>query len=101
MTAARLFLLKRVAFKYEDEIRVILIDKRKSDKNGVGIEYKMDATELIKQILLDPSVDDYTYLMISKVLEESYGFRRSENGLRRVMKSSLYSKPEIATIYID
>lgn len=101
---ARLLLLKRIAYKYEDEIRIILVKKNKTKEQGINLEYQCKNTDLIETIVLDPSLADNTTALLKDVFENKYNFKpkQNKNGRlqRRVLKSQLYAvqKPQILTI---
>lgn len=95
--AARLFMLKRIAFQYEDEIRIVLVSKDKDDvryKKGVKMPYKCKNIELIKRIVLDPEIGKQTADMIRNVLIDKYGFvsyPKTDGGIfNRVIQSKIY-----------
>ena len=94
--AARLLLLKREAFHYEDEIRILLLKKNKSNGEGLALKYSCENTDLFKYILLDPNLKDYTYDVLKDVFISKYGFAQS-----RVFRSHLYDPTEVDTIKID
>ena len=104
--ASRLFLLKRVAFKYEDEIRIILVKKNATKENGIKVTYDCDNTDLIHQIVLDPNLGDSTSRMLKKVFATEYGFKPFVGTFHihntvRVLQSQLYTKKSIAELHID
>ena len=93
---ARLFLLKRLAFQYEDEIRIILVSKDKENAKymkGIEMPYKCENTELIQRLVIDPDIGKRTYAMISNFLIEKYGFisYQKEDGtiFNRVVQSAI------------
>lgn len=108
MWCAELLLLKRNAYKYEDEVRIIMVEKQKkikSDtdsimtkpnvKKGIKVGFKCKNTDIIKDIILDPSLERDTEMMLKNVFEEIYDFKPISNSAkahRRVMKSGLYTK---------
>ena len=102
--AARLFLLKRIAFKYEDEIRVIVVKDKATKEKGIGIDLQCENTDLIQSVVLDPNLGDYTYGMLKDLFINKYGFTRDvKNGrtYNRVLRSQLYAQQEQATLKID
>ena len=102
--AARLFLLKRIAFKYEDEIRVIVVKEKATKEKGIGIDYLCDNTDLIQCVVLDPNLGDYTFKMLKDLFVNKYGFTRTvKNGrtYNRVLRSQLYAQQEQAILKID
>lgn len=102
--AARLFLLKRIAFQYEDEVRIILLKKNKTQEMGIEMEYTCDNTDLIRSIVLDPRLGDNTAEVLSKCFTEDYGFKPYNSGktmVKRVLRSQLYANPAQATLHLD
>lgn len=101
---ARLLLLKRVAYKYEDEIRIILVKKDKTKEQGINLEYQCENTDLIETIILDPSLADNTTMLLKEVFENKYNFKprlnKSKRLQRRVQKSQLYAKQKPQTLTV-
>jgi hypothetical protein len=80
----QLLLLKRIAFKYEDEIRILAIKKNKTKEQGIKLSYSIRPNELIDTITIDPRAGDQTVSMLKELFENKYGFDK-------VYKSQLYS----------
>ncbi len=80
----KLVLLKRIAFKYENEIRIIIIKKYKTEQKGIKLVFKNNANELIDRITLDPSVGVHTEKMLKELFKETYH-------IPKVYKSELYT----------
>lgn len=102
--AARLFLLKRKAYSYEDEIRIIIVKGNATKEDGIGINYKCENTDLIQRIVIDPRQGDYTVDMLKKIFINEYGFSstiRNEKPFNRVLHSQLYAKQKRALLRID
>lgn len=102
--AARLFLLKRIAFQYEDEVRIILLKKNKTQDTGIEMEYTCGNTDLIRSIVLDPRLGDNTAEVLDKCFTEDYGFKPYISGkttVKRVLRSQLYASPAQATLHLD
>lgn len=102
--AARLFLLKRIAFQYEDEIRIILLKKNKTQESGIELKYTCENTDLISRIVLDPRLGDNTFELLYKCFSEHFGFQPYYSGkktVKRVLRSQLYAKPAQATLHLD
>ena len=62
--AARLFLLKRTAFSYEDEIRIIIVKENTTKETGINFSYNCENTNLIQRIIVDRRVGVYTFNML-------------------------------------
>ena len=102
--AARLFLLKRIAFQYEDEVRIILLKKNKTKENGIELNYDCENIDLISRIVLDPRLGDNTAEMLYKCFADNYGFTAYHSGkttVKRVLRSQLYATQAQATLSID
>lgn len=83
-----LLLLKRIAFEYEDEIRIIITKKNKTKEKGIKIIYT-DTKTLISKIVIHPSVKEHTEKLIKESIKSKYG-------IMTVFKSNLYnSKSDI------
>ena len=99
--AARLFMLKRISFSYENEFRILINPPKKINKNGVSVPYLCDPTDLINQIVIDPRVGDRTFNMLKSWFGDRYGFERTDAGAARVLQSQLYAPQKQAVIPID
>jgi len=81
---ARLLLLKRKAFRYENEFRAIIVKNKKSDVPGITLDIP-DILKLVKSITIDPNIGDHEYEMISNHLISRYHFNKNQ-----IMRSRLY-----------
>lgn len=102
--AARLFMLKRIAFQYEDEVRIIALKKNKTQELGIELHYACNNNELISRIVLDPRLGDNTTLMLQNYFSEKYGFTPYISGktiVNRVLRSQLYEKQGQESLSID
>lgn len=102
--ASRLFLLKRISFAYEDEIRIIIVKKYPTKEDGIGLSYHCNNTDLIQRIVLDPSLHDYTSQMLKKVFINEFGFSSTKHGdkiFNRVLLSQLYADQRQAELKLD
>lgn len=82
----RLLLLKRIAFLYENEIRVLIVKSHKTKETGIKIPYLIKPEELIDTITLDPSIGKNTEVVLKDLFKNKYGFKK-------VYKSQIYSMP--------
>lgn len=101
---ARLFLLKRIAYAYEDEIRIIVVKPNATKENGIVMKYNCENTDLIQRIVLDPNIGDYTYSMLKELFAEKYGFTpiiRGGQTYNRVLRSQLYANQTQAVLKLD
>lgn len=105
----RLLLLKRIAYQYEDEIRIILIKKRAAigeKPAGIKLNYRCENQSLISHIILDPSIEQYTTELLKETFISKYGFKSMVNlatgkTTSVVLKSALYSAQKRATLEWD
>lgn len=89
---ARLLLLKRKDFEYENEIRVIVVKQKETQERGIRLPIK-DIYQLINQITIDPSAGNYTTEALKYYLTGELGFTpidRSMGQFHRVVRSNLY-----------
>ena len=89
---ARLLLLKRKDFEYENEIRVIVVKQKDTQKKGIRLPIK-DIYQLISQITIDPSAGNYTTDALKYYLTGELGFTpidRTTGQFHRVVRSNLY-----------
>ena len=82
---ARLLLLKRKAFEYEDEFRAIIVKKDKSDAAGITVDIP-NIAKLIKKITIGPTVGEEEFKMIKEHLMTKYFFTN-----KKIEKSNLYN----------
>lgn len=90
----RLLLLKRVAFEYENEIRVIIVKKNKTQEKGISVPFNCNNTDLIHSIMLDPRLGDEVTKMLKEVFVQKYSFTPfviNDRPKYRVLKSQLYA----------
>lgn len=96
---ARLLLLKRNAFMFEEEIRVIVVEDH---LQGSAVQPKEDEcrylkycchhTDIFKSLLLDPRLSDTSFNTLKTIFEQDYGFANAGNNQPRVRRSRLYSR---------
>lgn len=102
--ASRLFMLKRIAFMYEDEIRIVIVKKKSTQENGIKVNYSCDNVSLIHQIILDPNLGENTSSLLKKAFVREYGFTPFVGKVHnnpRVLQSQLYAKQSPAELHID
>lgn len=92
----RLLLLKRQAFEYENEIRIILIkkgNKISKEKKGITIKYStkmnnIQHTDLFKVIKIDPNTDE----IVSDYIKECVFVQKFKFPSKNIHISKLYKK---------
>lgn len=100
----RLLFLKRNAYMYENELRIVLVEKDETgrDKDGMSFNFKCPATDLVQEITLGPkwndnNLKDALSAPLGKVINGlcGYGFTpiTDKRGHRylRVKQSRLYN----------
>lgn len=96
---ARLLLLKRNAYKYEDELRIMIVKKEKTKERGIMLEFHCEPTSLIERVILDPNLQVQTEYLFKRIFEDYYNFKPVSNSLgktyKRVVKSQLYAKKKV------
>ena len=97
---ARLLLLKRTAFKYEDEIRIMVLKKKPTSEKGITLKYNCQNTDLIRTITLDPSLKEYTLKLFKDIFVSKYHFV-PQGTIQRVQQSSLYKTQPAEKIPIN
>ncbi len=90
----RLLLLKRSAYRYENEIRFFIVKHEKTQLEGILMDYHRDARDLIKTITIDPNVNTEVFQLIKEKLVNQYGFTDYSRSNKRVRKSLLYTSPK-------
>lgn len=95
---ARLLLLKRQDFTYENEIRLIVIKKKDAKTEGFNFNYKCDNKTLIKNLMISPRVKDSTFHFLKKYLAIEFDMppKIDKKGIEkpRILRSRLYNKEE-------
>lgn len=83
----RSLLVKRTAFRHEKEVRLLYFDDQRQT-DGQFLRYKLNAHNLIDQIMIDPRVSNAEF----RKLKEEIQCRTEFKG--RILRSLLYSPPE-------
>lgn len=77
---ARLMLLKRKAFSYEDEYRAIIVRPYRSPVLGIKVKI-LDINTLISGVAIDPRVGDYTFNMLKNYITDKYQLSKVQQSL--------------------
>lgn len=85
----RLLLLKRMAYKYEDEIRIFFVSKDINECKGLCLEHTYEIRELYKHVELSPLI---TYEKASSV--ERYLIRKFKYEKKQIHNCHLYDSVE-------
>ncbi|MCL4484603.1 MAG: hypothetical protein M1445_18660 [Bacteroidetes bacterium] len=99
----KLLLLKRVSFEYENEFRIILISKSKTDStNGVNIKipkiktkFPKSIKEIIPSIKIGPSKNNDFVSALKKILVELVDSEISASKLKRTLKAKVYNVSKV------
>ena len=90
---ARLLLLKRRAFEYEQEYRAIIVKPKATKERGINVDIH-DIHDLISSITIGPKVREDTFNMLKSIFVGKYGFNP-----KNIKQSHLYkSLPNDAII---
>lgn len=90
-TKVRLLLLKRIAYRYEDEIRFFVVRDKTANIKGTFVPFGIPNTSMIEAITIDPNIGVNTVKMLKKIFENDYGFLPRAHNQKRVQRSLLYS----------
>ena len=92
---ARSLLVKRKAYRFENEVRLIYFDHDKV-RNAQGIyKYKIDPFTVFDQVMIDGRVPVEEFSALKREIVERTGISS-----RRVRRSSLYSAPKDFVVYV-
>ena len=81
--------MKRKAFEYEREVRLIYI-KRSKEKRANGVyKYRLDPYDVFDQVMIDPRMSDENYLKYRDEIVSKTNFDKS-----KVKHSELYKQPK-------
>ena len=94
----RMLLLKRNAYKYENELRFFIVRDKVSNAKGMLLPFAIPNTDLIKYISLDPRLEEHTVALLRKEFENTYGFHPYSPTNRRVQRSLLYKEEKKTTL---
>lgn len=84
---AKTLLVKRPAFRHENEVRLLYFEKD-SEKTSVIFKYDIDPHLLIDQIMVDPRVMYPEFTKIKNEIKTKTGFKG------RILRSMLYAPPK-------
>lgn len=77
--------LKRKAFEYEQEVRLVLDSKKERPDENIHHIFVEDPNEIIEKIVLNPLIDNEMAILQRKILTDTFGFKGD------VAKSHLYT----------
>ncbi|MBQ7490042.1 MAG: DUF2971 domain-containing protein [Bacteroidales bacterium] len=84
---ARLLLLKRIAYQYENEYRVIVVKDKKTKELGIKMPFGMSNEDLIDSITLDPNLKSN----ISSLFKSEFNrLMNNTSSKTKVFQSQLY-----------
>lgn len=88
---AQSLLFKRVAFKHENEVRLLFNSKFKGERTPNFYQYRFNPLELIEDIVFDPRIEYSEFKRYKKNLIQL-------NFDKKIVKSKLYDMPEFKII---
>ena len=77
--------LKRKAFEYEQEVRLVLDSKKERPDEDIYHILVEDPNEIIEKIVLSPRIDNEMVILQRKILKDKFGFKGD------IAKSQLYT----------
>ncbi|MGJ3440663.1 DUF2971 domain-containing protein [Pseudomonas sp. Je.1.5.c] len=98
ITFGKLFsslLLKRNAFRHENEIRLIFCDWSAEAGKDALFKYDIEPNQLISQIMIDPRVSYDDFLTLKEKIRQDTGFKGE------IKRSLLYRLPETLIVNIQ
>jgi hypothetical protein len=84
---AQTLLIKRPAFKHENEVRLLYFEKNSGNTRDI-YKYDIDPHKLIDQIMIDPRVDFSEFKKIKNDIKTKTNFKG------RILRSLLYAPPK-------
>jgi hypothetical protein len=84
----RSLLMKRRAFKHENEIRILIHNFQGNNLESKTYEYPVCCNDLIDQIMIDPRRSYSEFKTIEKIIQHSTNFEKP------IKRSLLYSLPQ-------
>ena len=94
----RLLLLKRLAYQYENELRIFIVRDKVAKQTGTTLKYSISNTDLIDSITIDPRIGPFTVGVLRKEFENTFGFTPIGPKQRRVQRSLLYAEEKATLI---
>ncbi len=98
MISAFLLSVKRIAYKYEDEYRIIFVEKDNIEKDNIekaGIHIDYGNNSIISRIFLDPTIEKNTEEMLRNTLTNNFNIEKDI-----IFKSNIYAMPKKTNICI-
>lgn len=92
---ARSLLIKRKAYKHENEVRLIFVAPKTTNESDWVYEYEVDPLKLCDQAMVDGRVSEKDFSILRRRIAKWTGL--AENQIRR---SSLYTPPENVMVYM-
>lgn len=88
-TKARLLMLKRFAFRYEVETRIIIIKPKSTKELGIFFDYTCSNNQLFRSVTLDPEMGNSTTKVLKEVLIGDQ-YMNCDVTSKKVLKSRIY-----------
>lgn len=94
---AKLLMLKRKAFSYENEIRVIVVRPKASPVKGITVPFA-DSNLMFENAILDPNMGDELTSIFKSIIPQAQYMNCPAGASHRVLKSQIYSVPSKASV---
>lgn len=95
----KLLLQKRKDFSYENEIRILLVEKNINDKkeiDGINLEYDYEFTELFPKAIISPCLDDNKKKETIEILTKKFFYSEEQ-----IWYNTLYKEVKPRNINLD
>ena len=92
---ARSLLIKRKAYKYENEVRLIYIAPNKTKDSDCVYKYEIDPLKIFDQAMIDGRVSEEEFDIFKNEVVKRTGLRKD-----RIKRSVLYSPPKDFVVWI-
>ena len=101
---ARLLLLKRQDFAYENEMRIIVIKDIADTSKGTFFKYYCDNKDLIRSLMISPKAEEQTVSMLKEYIAQKFDLppKVDKNGVARtiIQRYRLYDEENDAKITV-
>ena len=91
----RSLLLKRRAFRHENEVRLLYIENRETKKQDLVYKYRLDPLEIFDQAMVDGRISWAQFVSLKDAIAKRTGLTK-----RRIRRSLLYTRPKDFVIHI-
>ena len=92
---AHSLLIKRMAYKHENEVRLIYVAPETTKESDWIYKYDVDPLELCDQAMVDGRVSEEDFFILRRRIARWTGLAESQ-----ILRSSLYTPPEDVVVYM-